>query len=442
MPPSQPFSFESTDRTLDAARTHARNGHLADAESLYKKVLGEHPDQVEALRFTANAALSRGNASEAVALLSRAAQADRNDAGVLLDLALAYRVGRRLDEARSVLELALELSHGRNTTARLMLANILELDNRPDVALLNYFRAILDAQAAGQWLDDTTTEPGLRNTVRHAMQYVSTGRRSLFDGALAPLRKGINAARLGRIDTALAVYLLEQPRPTTSTDQRPSFLYVQGLGANRFIDSTSFAWLGEWATKVAALDVEAIACIDDAKQADTYVPAFSLEAMTATGSGNAAAAPPAAHWAVLYQRGALQDTIRRHAPRIFELLEAAPVVQIPDYAPDAVILALPEATHSPSNRGRTNAFCTVVVAFSGSSPLLVTVGQETRRLQAGETLVFDSSFGFSFSAAGDAQARALVFEIWNPNVSSVERDALAALAITATAFDRRLQDLA
>jgi aspartate beta-hydroxylase len=117
-------------------------------------------------------------------------------------------------------------------------------------------------------------------------------------------------------------------------------------------------------------------------------------------------------------------------------------VQIPDYAPDAVILALPEATHSPSNRGRTNAFCTVVVAFSGSSPLLVTVGQETRRLQAGETLVFDSSFGFSFSAAGDAQARALVFEIWNPNVSSVERDALAALAITATAFDRRLQDLA
>lgn len=439
MPPTEPFSFESTDRALDAARTHVRNGRLADAESLYRKVLAEHPEQVEALRFAANAELARGNVSEAVVLLSRAAQADRSDVGVLLDLALAYRNGQRLDEARSVLELALELSHGSNTTARLMLASILELDQRPAVALLHYFRAILDAQAAGHWLDAASTEPGLRNTVQHAMQYVAAGRRQLFDDALAPQRRDTDAAELERIDAALAVYLHEQPQPPTSADQRPSFLYLHGLGARRFIDPAELAWLDAWLGKVVLLDAEARACLARTTQT-AAAPVFTLKAMTA--GANQAAAQAEAQWVVLSQHGTLQDTATRDAPQMHALLEAAPVAQIDSYAPDTLLLGLPPATHTPLRYGRTNAFCTVIANFSGSTPLQVTVGRETRRLEPSAALVFDPSFGFAFANEGSEPARTLVFEVWNPAVSKTERAAIATLAITATAFDRQLQELA
>jgi aspartate beta-hydroxylase len=440
MPSDHPFSFESTDRELDIAHAHMRNGRLADAENAYRRVLVEHPGQTEALRFIANAALSRGDPAEAVALLSRAVQADRSDAGVLLELGVAYRTARRMDEARSVFELALELNRGRNTTARLMLANVLELDQRPDMALLNYFRAIIDAQAAGQWLDDATTEPGLRTLVRHAMRYVASGRRELFESVLEPFRSGINAARLGRVDAALAIYLREQPLPTEVPLQRPTFLYFPNLGTDRFLDNARFDWLVEWSRRAACLDAEAATCLDSGKTSGAAAPIFSLESMTVGSPLNSASV--GASWAVLYQHGMQQDGMQRHAPGLSTLLDSAPLVRIPDYAPDAAILALPPGTRTPPRYGRTNAFCTVVIAFAGSPPLHVTVGGETVQLQAGETRIFDPSFEFAYASASDAQTRALVFDVWNPNVASLERDAVAALAATAITFDRRLLDLA
>lgn len=430
------FVFESTDRGLDSARAHARNGRLVEAESLYRHVLTQHPDQVEALRFIANAELSRGNAGEAVALLSRAVQADRSDTGALLELGMAYRNAQRMDEARSVLQLALEQGHGRNITARLMLANVLELDARPDVALLNYLRAIIDAQSSGQWIDAATTEPGLQNMVLHAMQYVVTHRRKLFDEALVPITKGIDVTRLSRIDAALANYLGEQPMPQASTDRRPTFLFLPDLGSERFLDNGLFDWLGTWSSQLTPLDAEAIACLDGANLGDEPAPLFSLKSMA--DRGHPAAAP---RWAVLCQHGAFQDAVRQHAPRILELLDAAPLVRVPDYAPDVAVLELPPATRTPARYGRSNAFCTVVVAFSESASLRVTVDGKTRLLQSEGSLVLDPSFEFSLTATGAAPARAIILDVWNPKVTSIERDALAALATTAVAFDQRLQDL-
>lgn len=433
------FSFETADRSLEAARTHARNGRLADAEDAYRRILDERPDQVEALRFMANSALARGNAGAAVALLSRAVQADRSNPGVLIDLGLAYRSAQRMDEARSVLELALQVSHGHNPTARLMLANVLELDRRPDAALLHYFRAILEAQPKGQWLGDDSTEPALRNMVRHAMQYVAAGRREWFNRALEPLRTGINAARLGRIETALAAYLGEQPMQPEDPGQHPSFLYLPGLGTKRFPDLGAFAWLDDWSAQVAPLDDEATGCIDEVRHADAREPVFSLKALSEQATDAAATGPGVA---VLYQRGMLLEATARRAPRLVRAVDSAPLLRIPGYAPEARIVALPPTTRTLALHGRSNAFSMVVATFAGSAPLLVDVGGESRQLGPAQALVFDPGFEFTFAAGDDGEARALVFDVWNPGVSALERDAVAALAVAAVDFDRRLQDLA
>ena len=69
------------------------------------------------------------------------------------------------------------------------------------------------------------------------------------------------------------------------------------------------------------------------------------------------------------------------------------------------------------------------------------MGGESRQLIAGRSLVFDPSFGFDY-AVGDGLAFALVFEVWNPGISRLERDALTALIQAVVDFDSRLQDLA
>lgn len=439
MTSSLPFSFESTSRELEIARTHVRNGRLADAEIAYRKALDGHPDQAEPLRFLANAALSRGDAAEAVALLSRAAQTNRNDIWVLLELGVAYRSAQRMDEARSVFERAVESSQGGNTTARLLLANVYELDGRPEMALLQYFRAILDAQANGQWLNDATTEPGLRQLVRHAMQYVDTGRHDLFEKALEPFRQGINAARLGRVDTALATYLHERAEAPSDPRQKPTFLYIPDPHAACFPDITAFDWLVDWATHASSLDAEALACVERTAEEATSTTPFSLDAMTAAhGDG---AMTTGARGLPFYQRGIFQDSVRTLAPQLSRLLDSAPLVRIPNYAPNAEILTLGAGRGTVTHRGRTNAFCTMVVVFAGSAPLRITVGGESRQLSAGQPLAFDPSFGFDY-AAGDAPVRALVSEVWNPGISPLERDALTALVHAVVDFDTRLQNLA
>lgn len=434
-----PFSFESTTNSeLEIARTHVRQGNLADAERVYRQLAATQPDQVEALRFLANAALSRGEPGEAVAMLSRAAQANRNDTGVLLELGVAYRSARRMDEARSVFERALESSQDRSTTARLLLANVYELDGRPEMALLHYFRAILDAQANGHWLGDSTTDPGLRQLVKHAMRYVDAGRRDLFGKALEPFRRGINAARLGRIDAALAIYLRERVEIPADPRQQPTFLYIPDPGAACFLDTAAFDWLADWSARAASLDDEALACIGSPGEEDSVFSPFSLDAMTAT---SVTPKPPAGERRIpLYQRGIFQDPMRARAPQLSGMLDSAPLARIPNYTPDVEILALPSGTGTPTRRGRSNAFCTIVVGFAGSAPLRVTVGGEPRQLHAGQALAFDPSFGFEY-AAGDAPVRALSLETWNPGLSPLERDALTALTAAVVEFDSRLQEL-
>lgn len=441
MAPESPFTFESsTSSELEIARTHVRQSNLAEAERVYRQVVATQPDQVEALRFLANAALSRGDPGTAVAMLSRAAQTNRNDLGVLLELGVAYRNAQRMDEARSVFERAVELSQGgNNTTARLLLANVYELDGRPEMALPQYFRAILDAQTHGRWLDDSTTEPGLRQLVRHAMQYVDKGRHDLFGNTLEPFRQGINAARLGRVDAALATYLHERLDAAADPRQKPTFLHIPDPVATCFPDITAFDWLAEWSTSVSSLSNEAHVCVESMTEEPADVAPFSLDAMTAAHDTGSAVAPD--QRIPFYQHGMFQDSMRDRAPQLSTFLDSAPLVRVPNYAPNAEIMVLQPGIGTAILRGRTNAFCTVITAFAGSGSLKVTVGGESRQLVEGRTLVFDPSFGFDY-ATGDAPACVLVSEVWNPGISHLERDALTALIRSVVDFDSRLQNLA
>ncbi len=432
------FTIAASPRELENARRLVREGRLAEAEQAFRGVLRNQPEQVEALRFLANAALARGAAGEAVELLNRAANADRSDIGVLMELGVAYRAADRRDESRYVLERALQLSQGRNTTARLLLANVLELDRRDELALAHYFRAILEAQSQGQWLDDNSTEPGLRQLVRHAMRYVANGRRALFDAALQPVRASNPEASMRRVDRALSIYLRESEERPSDPRQRPTFLYVPDLGSTPFIESQP-EWLPSFLQGVAAATAEVDACVKDFAPVYTNPASpFSLDSLLSRGNEHDV---PREKRLPVYQRGLLHDSPRKHAPRLLAALGETPLVHIPRHGPDAEIILLPVGTRSTLRFGRTNSRCGMAVALSQSSSLQVIVGGESRPLAAGDALIFDPGFGVEYANAGEGEARVLAFEIWHPDLSSTERAALQAITEAAVEFDSRLQEI-
>lgn len=430
------FTISSSPREIENAHRLIREGRLAEAEQLFRKVLETQPEQIEALRFLANAALARGAAGEAIDLLNRAAAVDRNDVGVLMELGVAYRVADRRDESRYVLERALEASGGGNTSARLLLANVLELDQRPELALAHYFRAILDAQQAGQWLSDETTEPGLRQLVRHAMRHVAEGRRALFRAALQPMRE--RGAALDRVERALAIYLRENNEPRGDARQRPSFLYVPGLGSAPFLDASRCEWLPGFLSRIATIDDEIAACLGAPISTATGASPFSLGTLLAAQTPDVA---PAERRIPIHQRGLLHDAPRQHAPQLIAALSEAPLVHISRHGPDAEIIELAANARSSLRHGRTNSRCGVAVALPGSAPVRVLVGGEARALETGNAALFDPSFGVEYVNDGAQPGRVLAFEIWHPELSADERDALAALTAAVVEFDTRVQEL-
>lgn len=436
MPHDHPPAAPSVKQALDTARLALREGRLADAEATMQGVLATEPENMEVLRVLGHTALARGNAGAAIEWLNRAAAIDRNDIALLVDLGVAYRIAERMDAARYVLERAVELSHGRDTAARLLLAQVLEQDHRPELALLHYFRAILDAQQAGRWLGDESTEPGLRALVRHAMAYVARDRRAWLDASLQPWRSGGGPGQLDRVERALAIYLRERDEPADDPRQHAGILYVPGLDATPLFENARFEWMSILLAGVAGATAEIEACLRSEPLGETdAVPLSMIQAPVA-------AVPVGERRVALLAGGHATDTARLHAPQLLACMADTPLVKILHYGPEASIVCVPPGIRTPLRHGRSNAHCCVAIALPGSAHNEVVVGGETFPLQDGNGMVFDPSFGVAYASTGNEETRLLLFDVWHPQLTLLERDALTALILAIVDFDTRLQELA
>jgi tetratricopeptide (TPR) repeat protein len=353
--------------------------------------------------------LREGRLAEAVNMLSRASKADPSNIDLLVRLGIAYRAADRLDAARYVLERAVRLGAGRRAFARLTLANVLELDQRSDLALMHYLLGLHEARTAGL---AGGSEPEMASLLDRAARYVATGRRAWFERVLENTGRGA-APRSRRIEQALAAYLEGRAPGIADRRQRPGVLHVADIDTGCFLDRARFAWLDRAAALIGPCNREIDACIEAAGAAQ----------------------------ALVYQRGVLQYHARQHAPRLLRALAELPLAQIPHDAPDVEIFALGAHGRIPLHYGRANSRCRAIINSADSGALQVTVGGETRALEAGQGLVVDASFGIEYANPGANPGRALIAEVWHPELSAEEQLSLSALIVAAIDFDVRLQEL-
>jgi aspartate beta-hydroxylase len=403
---------DSIDRHLENARTLSRMGRSTEAEAAYRTVLATSPDHAEALRFLGRAALARNDHGDAVTLLSRALRATPDDAPLLVELGMAYREAERPDAARYVLDRAVALSGAPG--ARLVLADVLERDERPDLALLHYCRALADAQRTRAF--DPSADASIMPLMRHAERYVQTGRRAWFNASLRGLRELHPQGRWDRIDTTLAMYLREREMQPGDARQQPGFMFVPRLETRCFPDAYRFDFALSRASELfAPLEADVASCLAGIDARPGRLP--------------------------IILRGIPQYEAR-NAISLLAALGELPLVRIDNHAPDVEIIQLPPGANIPRHFGRMNSRCRIVVNLTGAAPLDISVGGEHKAIAAGAAVAIDPSFGVEYANLSATQSRAVVFDVWHPDLSGLERDALTALILAAVEFDTRMQELA
>lgn len=417
----------------ERAQMHRRNRDLLLAEQSYKRLLAIQPGDLEALQFMASQYLSRGEAPQALEMLTLAHQANPDDPATLNQLG-TLQLGRgdfaaAADTLRHCLTLAPKIF-----MARLRLAIALEQLGDAHGALLAYFNAIHVAQEQGRWLSDASTAPDLRTIVKRAMDYVDAGRHSLFDAVIEPLRQRYGRSELLRVYQCLAIYLNEQPANLPDPRQQPKFLYFPGVPAQPYYPRERFPWQTALEAGAAAIREELRTVIADEGNLESFLQTGLREEIDGylRASGDQTAAWDAFFF---YRHGKRYDDHCERCPQTAALLEGAELVQIRDHAPETLFSVLRPGTHILPHRGVTNTRLVTHLPLIVPQDCALRVGGETHVWQADHCVTFDDTFEHeAWNHSGETRV-VLILDSWNPDLSEAERAAVADLVAAIGDFN-------
>jgi aspartyl/asparaginyl beta-hydroxylase (cupin superfamily) len=117
----------------------------------------------------------------------------------------------------------------------------------------------------------------------------------------------------------------------------------------------------------------------------------------------------------------------RHCPQTMALLAELQQPQIPGASPNAMFSLLAPNTVIPSHVGVNNARLVCHLPLIVPEGCWFRVGAETRYWKRGEIFVFDDTIEHEAMNPSDELRVVLIFDVWHPDLSAVERDAVAAL---------------
>lgn len=419
---------------LDAAREHLRHGRIADAEQAYERALDVAPDDTEALTIVGLAALRARHAQRACDLLARAVRLEPGNPLTRQHLGRAQELAGDLAAAAESYAVALRLKPDL-AIARLQYAALLERAGEPDRAAVHYARSLQDAQLARRWLDAQTTPESLRPLVAHAVRAVRASRHRVYDALVAPLVARYGRSALRRVDAALRVYLNEEEPDYPDARQRPGFLYFPGLPATPYFPRSAVPYLESIESRTAAIRGELDALLESTDGRERVFTSDALEQANLRGEAHV----PSWNGYYFWRHGERRARNCESCPATSAALDALPLCHVPGHGPEALFSVFTPGTHLLPHRGVTNT------RIVGHLPLLVpercalNVGGEIHAWVAGRAVAFDDTYEHEAWNRSDRTRVVLIFDLWNPYLTDVERLAVADLVVSLGDFRREME---
>ncbi|QNQ09421.1 aspartyl/asparaginyl beta-hydroxylase domain-containing protein [Sphingomonas alpina] len=363
----------------------------------------------------ADRALAAQDFTRAQKLLREAALAQPEDLSIFLKLAGVSRAIGQFGVALDAVHRALSLSP-LDFTALLMRAGLLDragdpmageawghaLAQKPDGQLPPQMAAVLaeGERRHAAWLD---------------------AREQRLEAAMAVAEQQADDEERKRI----ARFRSNALRRTRHFHSEPTHFHFPGLVEREFHPRTLFPWLAELEaeTRIIVAELEAVMSAERAELVPyiQYADHLPLQQWRPLNHN--------ADWTAihLWKNGHKVEANSRHCPRTLELLERLPQPVIPGASPNAMFSLLAPRTQIPPHVGINNGRLVCHLPLVVPAGCWFRVGAERRHWQRGEAFIFDDTIEHEAANPTDQLRIVFICDIWHPDLSTIEREAIAAL---------------
>lgn len=419
-------------RLLQASKAAGAAGRGGEADQLLTQVAQLAPNHPAVLNELGLRVMQQGDAGKARALFGRATQADPGHPSLWSNLAVALHEVGSADEEMEAIERALALDP-RHLQSLLQKGVLLENLGDPRNGARTFRNALATIPAGAT--PSASVEAALAHA-REAVRKDDAELSQLLAQRLAGIRTEHGSASYRRVDKCLQLLTGQRRRFTPE----PTFLYFPELPAIEFFERADFPWLDAIEAASEEISAELTATlISDRAGLEPYVSYPDGVPLNQWQELN-----KSRRWSAyfLWNQGAPQEAHMARCPRTVELLKGAPQCDVAGRGPTAFFSILDAKTHIPAHTGVTNTRLTVHLPLIVPPECGFRVGGEVREWLPGKAWVFDDTIEHEAWNRSELPRAILIFDIWNPLLSSAERDLMRATVETVASYYRLSGDSA
>jgi aspartate beta-hydroxylase len=399
---------------LNSAYAAQQAGQPAEAVKHYNEVLALAPEHPGALNSLGVMAINRGDAEASAVFHARAAAADPTAGPLWLNLARAQR------------------EIGDDEGERVSLGRALDLNRLDFMALIRmaqlHERLGELGDAAPLWAGIVQIAPppaqrneGINAILAHARDFLarqSSHYEQVLETGLAADRAVLDASELRRFN-AFTDTTIGKRRVYTNECSGVHFPF---LPADEFFERQHFPWMSAVEAQSEAIRDELLALI--AADAPGFAPYVAQDPGTPQNlwSGLDNSLSWSAYYLIKYGER-IEDACAR-CPVTAAMLESIPGAKMARRAPTAFFSILKPKTRIPPHTGVTNTRAIIHLPLIVPEGCGFRVGGETREWKVGEAFAFDDTIEHEAWNNSDELRAVLIFDVWNPHLTSVEQTML------------------
>jgi len=409
-----------------------RNSDPVLAETLCADALRRDPGDVYALSYLSQFKVQQGQPDQAIELALRASQIAPESAVIQQNLGLAMMAANRPREACRAFQKSTMLAPEDVLYAMFLALAEAECGDREAACgrLLLVYRSAPELRQA--WRNQKNPRP-VREAARRANQILHEQHAEKHQLILTRLQQQHGTNALRRVSDYLALFHGQTEPLLLHPLQRPSYQLFPGLCAEPFHAVSQFSW-------VRKLEAAWPAILNEYRQVRSGPQA--PEPYVHTGDNTPESWSPLVEqnaWNALhlYRRGHRQSSACERCPKTARLLQDLPQARYGETSPEAFFSTLQPGAHIPPHYGLANIKLTVHLGLEIPQDCGIRVGLQTRHWEAGKALLFDDSFIHEAWNHGSRDRSVFIFEIWHPDLTSIEIDAIAQLAEVSVYFEAR-----
>ena len=412
-----------------AARAYAAGSRDGTIKA-WEQILALDANHIPTLINIGKYSLSTGEVVSAKRAFQRIVDIDGRDPQQWVNLALACK-GLRDDagEERAITT-ALTVDP-MDLLALLMRAGLLERQGKHHKAASAYGAAASVSPPLQQ------LHPDLRPSVEYAMSYKTKYDQefgAFLDTHLAAQLDKYQGENLKRFTESVDIMIGRKRR----FDSQSMMHHYPGLAPVAFFERADFAWLDAFEAQTDAIRDEYLRAQTDNSGFTPYINYPNDAPLNQWAELNHSLNWSAFH---LIKQGKHVTENATKCPQTMALLATAPQPHQSGRTPSAMFSVLKPQTHIPPHTGVSNVRLVTHLPLIVPEGCQFRVGNEVREWVPGKAWVFDDTIEHEAINRSDKNRIVLIFDIWHPQLSQVERDMISALADGVNRFVGEIEDV-